>query len=445
MGNARPLAVIVLAAGQGTRMKSDLVKVLHEVAGRSMLAYVLDAATAQNPEELVVVVGRDAERVRERFEGRARFVTQDEQRGTGHAVLCARERLGAFAGEILILYGDTPLLRAETLGALCSEKGKRKADLMILSAELPLPGRIVRDDKGLVSRIVESTDASPEELELSEANTGVMLVDADLLWQSLGQIDDQNAQGELYLTDIVAGSVALGRRVDALLLSDADEALGVNTRAELAQAQATQRRRNARRLMDAGVTLIDPEATYVDTEVEVGRDTVIEPGCVIQGPTRIGERCRVKAHTAIEDSVVGDDVEIGPSAHLRPGTHLESRVRVGNFVEIKNSNLGVGVKADHLTYIGDTDVGAGSSFGCGSIVVNYDGAAKHRSRVEDGAFIGCNVNLIAPVIVAKNAFVAAGSTVTEDVPEDALAVARERQKNILGWRKRRDAGQADED
>lgn len=322
MGNERPLAVIVLAAGQGTRMKSDLVKVLHEVAGRSMLAYVLEAAAAQKPDQLSVVIGRDAELVRERFAGAARFVVQAEQRGTGHAVICARESLGAFAGEIMILYGDTPLLRAETLGALRSEKARRKADLMILSAELPLPGRIVRDPQGRVSRIIESTDASPEELSISEANTGVMLVDADLLWQCLEQIDDQNAQGELYLTDIVAGSVALGRPVDALLLSDADEALGVNTRAELAEAQATQRRRNALRLMDAGVTLIDPEATYVDTEVEVGRDTVIEPGCVIQGETRIGERCRLKAHTAIEDSIVGDEVEIGPSAHLRPGTCL---------------------------------------------------------------------------------------------------------------------------
>lgn len=438
MGNARPLAVIVLAAGQGTRMKSDLVKVLHEVAGRSMLAYVLEAAAAQKPDQLSVVIGRDAELVRERFAGAARFVVQAEQRGTGHAVLCARESLGDFAGEILILYGDTPLLRAETLGALRSEKARRKADLMILSAELPLPGRIVRDPQGRVSRIIESTDASPEELSITEANTGVMLVDADLLWQCLEQVDDQNAQGELYLTDIVAGSVALGRPVDALLLSEADEALGVNTRAELAQAQAIQRRRNAIRLMDGGVTLIDPEATYIDTEVEVGRDTVIEPGCVIQGATRIGERCRLKAHTAIEDSIVGDEVEIGPSAHLRPGTCLGPGVRIGNFVEIKNSELGAGVKADHLSYIGDTDVGAGSSFGCGSIVVNYDGIAKHRSRVEAGAFIGCNVNLIAPVVVNKNAFVAAGSTVTDDVPEDALAVARERQKNIPGWRRRRD-------
>ncbi len=438
MESERALAVVILAAGQGTRMKSDLAKVLHPVAGRAMLAYVLDAAGALRPDPFCVVLGRDAERVREAFADRAVFVEQPEQRGTGHAVLCARESLAGFEGEVLVLCGDTPLLRAESLGALRRAKTERKADLMILTARRDLPGRIVRDDAGRVARIVEATDASPEELAISEGNTGVMLADADLLFEALDQIEDDNAQGELYLTDVVSIAVAAGRPVDALVLSDADEALGVNTRAELATAAAIQRRRNALAAMDAGVTLIDPEATYLDTDVEVGRDTVIEPGCVIQGRTRIGARCHIKAHTAIEEAELGDDVVIGPSAHLRPGTRLAAAVRVGNFVEVKNSALGEGVKADHLSYIGDADVGAGASFGCGSIVVNYDGAEKHRTEVEEGAFVGCNVNLVAPVRLGRDAFIAAGSTVTREVPPGALAVARERQRNIEGWRAKRD-------
>ncbi len=439
MGSERALAVVVLAAGQGTRMKSELAKVLHPVAGRPMLGCVLAAARSLAPDRLQVVIGRDAERVREAFGQEAEFVVQAEQRGTGHAVLCTRESLRDFRGEILVLCGDTPLLRGQSLAALRRAKDECKADLMVLSAHCDLPGRIVRDAAGRVARIVETTDASPEELAISEGNTGVMLVDSDLLWETLGRVDDRNAQGETYLTDVVSVAVAAGRPVDALVLSDADEALGVNTRAELAAAASIQRSRNAERLMADGVTLIDPAATYLDTDVVVGPDTVIEPGCVIQGPTRIGARCHIKAHTAIESSELGDDVEIGPSAHLRPGSRLATGARVGNFVEVKNSVLGAGVKADHLSYIGDTDVGDRASFGCGSIVANYDGIAKHRTAVDAGAFIGCNVNLVAPVRVARDAFVAAGSTVTRDVPAGALAIARERQRNLEGWRAKRDA------
>jgi bifunctional UDP-N-acetylglucosamine pyrophosphorylase/glucosamine-1-phosphate N-acetyltransferase len=439
MGSERALAVVVLAAGQGTRMKSDLAKVLHPVAGRPMLTYVLDAAQELAPDELWVVLGKDAARVREAFVGAVDFVEQPEQGGTGHAVLCAREGLRDFEGEVLVLCGDTPLLRSESLFALRHAKSERKADLMILSASCDLPGRIVRDETGRVARIVETTDASPEELAISEGNTGVLLVDSDLLWEALDQIDDRNAQNELYLTDIVGIAVARGRPVDALVLSDPHEALGVNTRAELALAAAIQRRRNAERWMAEGVTLIDPDATYLDTEVCIGQDTLIEPGCVIQGQTRIGAHCHIKAHTAIEDAELGDKVVVGPSAHLRPGTRLATGVRVGNFVEIKNSELGVGAKADHLSYIGDADVGDGASFGCGSVVVNYDGIEKHRTTVDAGAFVGCNANLVAPLRIEARAFVAAGSTVTRDVPAGALAVARARQRNLEGWRDKRDA------
>lgn len=437
MEKARPLAVVILAAGRGTRMKSARPKVLHEIAGRPLLAYPLGAAEALGPERLVVVLGRDGEAVRERFAGRATFALQAEPRGTGHAVLAAREALADFLGDVLILYGDTVLLREATLRRLREAKQERGADLMILSAELPLPGRIVRDERGRVARVVEVTDATPEELELREGNTGVYLTDAELLWKALSEVDDRNAQGEIYLTDIVDRAVRAGRTVDALRLDDPDEGLGVNTRAELARATAIWRRRIAERLMEQGVTLIDPAATYVDYDVEVGRDSLIEPGCVLQGDTRIGERVHVKAHTVIEWSRLEDDVVIGPCAHLRPGSQLRSGVRVGNFVEIKNSVVGEGVKADHLTYIGDADVGAGAHFGCGAIVVNYDGREKHRTRVEADAFVGCNANLIAPVEVGRNAYVAAGSTITHDVPEDALGVARSRQRNVEGWSQRR--------
>ncbi len=440
----RAPAVVVLAAGQGTRMKSGLVKVLHEVAGRPMLAHVLEAARAVEPERLVVVVGRDGEAVRRALAERATFVEQAEQRGTGHAVLCARSALEGTSGDVLILYGDTPLLRGETLRRMRETKLRTRADVVLLSARLPLPGRVVRDAQGHVARIVEMTDATPEERRLEEGNTGVYLVESELLWKALAAVDDRNAQGEIYVTDVVERAVAEGRRVEALVLDDPEEALGVNTRAELAQAAAVWRARTAERLMAEGVTLVDPLATYLDADVRVGRDSVIEPGCVIKGETVIGERVHVKAHTTIEWSRLDDDVVIGPCAHLRPGTHVGRGSRIGNFVEVKNSDLGMGVKADHLSYIGDADVGDGVSFGCGSVVVNYDGIRKHRTRVEKGAFIGCNANLIAPVTVERNAFVAAGSTVTQDVPEDALGVARARQRNVDGWRKRRPRGKKSE-
>jgi bifunctional UDP-N-acetylglucosamine pyrophosphorylase/glucosamine-1-phosphate N-acetyltransferase len=434
------LAVVILAAGQGTRMKSARAKVLHELAGRPLLAYPLSAAEALGAERLVVVVGREADSVKQAFEGRARFVVQEPQRGTGHAVLQTRPVLEGFGGDVLILYGDTPLLRSETLLAMRQLKRESGAGLVLLSARMPLPGRVVRDAAGLVARIVEIPDASPQELAIEEGNTGVYLVGAELLWKSLAQVDDRNAQGEIYLTDIVEGCLAEGHRVEALILEDPLEGLGVNTRAELARAAAALRLRTADRLMAQGVTLIDPAATYLDTDVSVGADTVIEPGCVIKGDTRIGERVHLKAHTTIESSRIDDDCVIGPSAHLRPGTHLHSGVRVGNFVEIKNSELGEGVKADHLSYIGDADVGPGASFGCGSITVNYDWSAKHRTRVGADASIGCNANLVAPVSVGPGAAVAAGSTVTKDVPGEALAVARQRQRNVEDWRRRRGGG-----
>jgi bifunctional UDP-N-acetylglucosamine pyrophosphorylase/glucosamine-1-phosphate N-acetyltransferase len=432
-----PLAVLVLAAGKGTRMKSARAKVLHEIAGRPLLGFPLAAAESLRPERLVVVIGRDADLVRQRFDGRATFVLQAEQKGTGHAVLVAREALSGFGGDVLVLYGDTPLLRESTLRRMRELKVARHADLVMLSARLPLPGRVVRDASGRVARIVETTDATPEELTLEEGNTGVYLLSSELLWKALSQLDDRNQQGEIYLTDVVEHAVTQGRTVEALVLDDADEAIGINTRAELAAAAAVVRRRKAEELMAAGVTFVDPERTYVDVDVEIGQDSVLEPGVVITGASRLGTGVHVRAHTVIESSRLDDGVVIGPMAHLRPGTHLGPRVRVGNFVEIKNSTLGEDTKADHLSYIGDADVGRHAHFGCGVITVNYDGVEKHRTTIEEGAFVGCNSNLVAPVRLEKDSYVAAGSTVTRDVPEGALAVARERQRNVEGWRARR--------
>jgi len=432
------LAVVVLAAGQGTRMKSRRSKVLHEICGRSMLGYPLTAAEALSPERLLVVIGRDSHAVREAFTGRADFVLQAEQRGTGHAVIQALPKLVDFDGDILILYGDTPLLRPETLERMRELKRSSGAELVMLSSPEPLPGRVIRDADGRVLRIVETTDATPEELEIQEGNTGVYLVGSAMLREGLEQLDDHNEQGEIYITDIVGNAVARSRRVEALLLDDPDECLGINTRAELAEAARVMRWRISDSLMAAGVTIVDPENTYIDVDVQIGRDSVIEPGCVITGPSVLGEGVHVKSGCVIESSRLEDDVSLGPCAHLRPGNHLMQGVKIGNFVELKNSTLGPGSKSAHLTYIGDADVGAGVNFGCGVVVVNYDGVAKHRTTVEDGAFIGCNANLIAPVTLSKNSFIAAGSTISTDVPAEALGVARARQRNIEEWVARRD-------
>ncbi len=432
-----PLAVAILAAGQGTRMKSRLAKVLHPVAGRPMLDYPLRLAEELAPERLVVVIGRDAERVEAAFEGRADFVIQTERRGTGHAVKQTHAYLKEFRGDVAVLYGDTPLLTADTLRAMQRMKAETGAALVMLSTRVPLPGIVVRDAAGAVRRIVERPDASPEELELTEFNTGVYLIDSQFLWAGLEELRDDNAQGEFYLTDLVGVAVSRGIPVAALTLEDDDEALGVNDRADLARAGRVARRRHAEALMAAGVSIVDPDNTYIDTNVEIGADSQIDPGCVISGPTRIGVGVHLKAHCVVEESVIEDDAVVGPSAHVRPNTRLGPGVRIGNYVEVKNSNLGAGVKADHLSYIGDADVGEGASFGCGAIVVNYDGVEKHRTTVGEGAFIGCNVNLVAPITVEPESFVAAGSTITKSVPHDALAVARERQRNVKGWVSRR--------
>ena len=436
MPQARPVAVVILAAGQGTRMKSALAKVLHPIAGRPMLGYPLAAAEALAPARIVVVIGRDSEQVEQAFAGRARFAFQREQRGTGHALLQAEQALGGFEGDLLVLYGDTPMLRAESLRQMAERKRATGADLVLLSARVEVPGIVVRDARGRLARIVEATDATPEELAIRERNTGVYLADRSLFWKTLAQVDDRNEQGEIYLTSAVEILLREGRRVEVLPLEDDAEGIGVNTRVELARAAAVVRERKLCELMLAGVTIVDPASTWIDVDVEIGCDSVIEPGCAIQGATRIGERVQLRPHCVIESSEIGDDVVIGPSAHLRPGNRIGPRVRIGNFVELKNSTLGAGVKADHLSYLGDADVGDGATFGCGSITVNYDWREKHRTSVGARAAIGCNANLVAPVSVGTDAAVAAGTTVTKDVPDGALAIERGETRHVAGWGKR---------
>ncbi|HVN36933.1 MAG TPA: bifunctional UDP-N-acetylglucosamine diphosphorylase/glucosamine-1-phosphate N-acetyltransferase GlmU [Myxococcota bacterium] len=433
----RPLAALVLAAGKGTRLKSSRPKVLHEICGRPLLGYSVAAAESLSPARLVVVIGPDADEVRHRFGDRVEFAVQPDARGTGDAVFRGRELLDGFQGDVLVLYGDTPLLRGSTLARMRLERRNTKADLVLLSAPVDVPGIVLRDAQGRVARIVEVPDATPEQREIRERNTGVYLLDAELCWKLLAQVGDDNVQGEIYLTDIVELAVRDRLRVEAVQLPGPEEALGVNTRAELVQAMDLMRKRIANHWLDAGVTIVDPAATYIDADVEIGPDTLIEPGCVLQGKSRIGARVHLKPHCTVESSRIGDGVEMGPCAHLRPNCDIGADSRIGNFVEVKNSVLGRGVKADHLSYIGDADVGERASFGCGSVVVNYDGQAKHRTVVGPRAFIGCNVNLIAPVELEADSYVAAGSTITTNVPEGALAVARVRQRNIEGWVDRR--------
>lgn len=427
------LAVVILAAGQGTRMKSRRAKVMHEIAGKPMLDYVLRVAERLQPERIITVVGRDSEEVETVFAGRTEFVRQPSQKGTGHAVLQARKVLENFTGEIAVLYGDTPLLRVETVQRMIETGRSSNTKLSLLSTVRPLPGLLQRDNQGFVERVIEETDATAEELKLNEYNTGVYLIRSDFIWNALAELKSENAQGEFYLTDLVEIAVSKGLLVKAIPLQDDEEGLGVNNRAELAKAEAIQRGRNLSDLLENGVTLVDPATTYVDTGVAIGQDSRIEPGCSILGETRLGEGVQIKANSIIESSTIENDVQIGPFAHLRPNCHIGSGSRIGNYVEVKNSTLGRGVKADHLSYIGDADVGDEASFGCGSIVVNYDGVNKHRTFVGARAFIGCNVNLVAPIRIDSDTFVAAGSTITKDVPRDALVVAREKQRTVKGW------------
>ena len=446
--------VLVLAAGKGTRMKSSRPKVLHSVAGRPLLDYVLATASSLRPDSLAVVVGHKADEVTEHVAraGHARCITQEPQLGTAHAVLQAEPLLRNATGTLVLLSGDVPLLLPRTLDALRAAHASSGAAATVLTATLDAPtgyGRIVREH-GAIARIVEERDASPEQRAIAEINTGVYAFDLDALFPALRGIATSNAQGEYYLTDLVSVFRGAGRVVTTVPVGDPREILGVNSRADLARVGSIVRQQVNDALMAAGVTIVDPATTYIDAGVTVGPDTVIHPNVHLEGRTRIGAGCEllpnvrlvdarigdrvvINSFTVITDATVASDVRVGPFAHLRPGTDVRDGAHIGNFVELKNTRFGEGSKASHLSYLGDATIGAGVNIGAGTITCNYDGVNKNRTVIGDGAFIGSDSQLVAPVTIGEGAYVAAGSSIVDDVPAGALGIARGRQSNIEGW------------
>lgn len=459
----RELACVILAAGEGTRMKSDLPKPLHGVCGRPMIVHVLDTLERLEPERMAVVVGAGADRLRELIADRAVACEQPRQLGTGHAALCAAPALEDFEGDVLITYADIPLVTAATLQALIDHHRSVGASATVLTTEVADPtgyGRIVRDSARAVAAIVEHRDASPEQRAIREINTGIYVFDAQALRGALGELTPDNDQGELYLTDAIAILVAYGRSVSAVATADPCEVMGINNRVQLAEAERIARDRIREALMLDGVTLVDPPSTFIDAGVTVGRDTVIGPGCHLLGETTVGSGCEIRGHvtlrsatvgngvllrdhTVIEDSAVGDGAQVGPFSLVRGNSEVGRGCKVGSSAEINRSRLGDGSKMQHFSYIGDTTVGHDVNIGAGAITCNYDGVDKHPTVIEDGAFIGSDVILIAPLTIGSGAYTAAGSVISKDVPEGTLAIERGDQRIIEGWaervRKRREA------
>ena len=451
---AEDVHVVVLAAGQGTRMKSALPKVLHPVGGLPMIEHVFRAARAVDPASISVVVGHKAEFVIDRLSDRSsvQFAVQEPQLGTAHALQQVEPLLRGRSGTLLLLSGDVPLLRPATLERLLATQRNASAAATIVTAVVEQPygyGRIVRTG-GRVARIVEERDASATERQVREINSGIYALDLPPLFDALSAIAAANAQGEYYLTDLVAIYRRRRKRVETLTVEDAAEIRGVNSRTELAEVSAIMRQKKNEELMAAGVTLIDPATTYVDPDVIVGADTVLHPGVVLEGQTKIGGACEIHPYVRMVDTELADRVtvhsfclilgarvaegaSIGPFAHLRPETVVGQQAKVGNFVELKKTSLGAMSKANHLSYLGDATIGPNVNVGAGTITCNYDGEQKHPTVIEEGAFIGSDSQLIAPVRIGKGAYVAAGSSITEDVPAGSLGIARGRQANVEGW------------
>ncbi|MEK3764191.1 MULTISPECIES: bifunctional UDP-N-acetylglucosamine diphosphorylase/glucosamine-1-phosphate N-acetyltransferase GlmU [unclassified Solibacillus] len=443
---------VVLAAGQGTRMKSKLYKVLHPVCGKPMVEHVIDHIGSLDVERVVTVVGHGAELVQETLGNKSEYVLQAEQLGTAHAVQQAEPILKGLTGTTLVVCGDTPLIRPETMQALLDHHASENAKATILTAVTDNPtgyGRILRNEDGQVSQIVEQKDATQEQQLVKEINTGTYCFDNEALFEALKQVKNENAQGEYYLPDVIEILQKQGEIVAAHVTDSFDETLGVNDRFALSQAEELMRARINERHMRNGVTIINPATTHISADAIIGSDSVILPGVIIEGKTVIGEDCKIGPNSHIVDSQignkttihssvvlnsqVGDETAVGPFAHLRPESSLGNHVKIGNFVEVKKSTLGDDTKVSHLSYIGDAEVGSNVNIGCGSITVNYDGKNKYKTIIEDDVFIGCNSNLVAPVTLKKGSFIAAGSTITKEVPEDALAIARARQENKLGY------------
>ncbi|HEY3160475.1 MAG TPA: bifunctional UDP-N-acetylglucosamine diphosphorylase/glucosamine-1-phosphate N-acetyltransferase GlmU [Vicinamibacterales bacterium] len=452
--------VVVLAAGQGTRMKSRLPKVLHPLVGRSLLEHVLQAAEAISPSTVTLVIGHGAESVREKVGNRTNIgvVVQEPQLGTAHALQQAEARLAGRQGTVVLLSGDVPLLRGVTLRRLVEAHQAANAAATVVTAIVERPygyGRIVRT-KGRIARIVEERDASADVRQIREINGGIYAFDLPPLFDALRGIAAQNAQGEYYLTDLVAIYRRRKLPVETLVVDNPQEIRGINSRTELAEVSRIVRQTKNEELMAAGVTIVDPATTYIDPDVQVGPDTVIHPGVAIEGQSRIGAACEIHSHVRIVGSEIADKsvihnfcliigsriaegASVGPFAHLRPESVVGERAKIGNFVELKKTTMGAGSKANHLAYLGDATIGERVNVGAGTITCNYDGTSKHPTIIEDGAFIGSDTQLIAPVRVGKGAYVAAGSSITEDVPDGALGIARGRQTNVDGWVERRKA------
>lgn len=445
---------IILAAGQGTRMKSKLPKVLHKALGKPMVQWVIDCLDAAGVADKIAVLGHGGEQVAQVVEGQAQIVYQTEQLGTGHAVMQAAPALSANNDCVLVICGDTPLLRAQTISELIAQHQAEGNVVTLLTANAENPagyGRIVRKGQQIAA-IVEQKDASEEEKLISEINTGTYCFDQKFLLQFLSVLDTNNAQKEYYLTDLIKIANQHQLPVGGFVLTDFYESLGVNNRVQLSQAEQILRQRKCQEVMLGGVTLLNPAATYIGADVVIGNDTIIYPNVVLEGKTVIGSdnvigmNCRFMdstigdgndiQSTVIVESVVGNGCKIGPMAYLRPGTVLADNVKVGDFVEVKKSQVGRGSKIPHLSYVGDSVVGSGVNIGCGTITCNYDGVHKYQTTIEDGAFIGSNTNLVAPVTIKENAFIGAGSTITRDVTANALALTRAELRVKENWRKK---------
>ena len=447
------LKTLILAAGKGTRMKSELPKVVHKVNGIPMISKIIKVLNGLEPEENILILGHKKEEVLKVVGEEADYVVQTEQLGTGHAVIQAKEKLADYDGDVMILCGDTPLLREETLRNLYNFHKESKAVTTILTSIYENPfgyGRIVKEN-GLVKAIIEEKEANEEIKKIKEVNAGVYCFNSKELFKALSKINNNNEKGEYYLTDVIGIQVGEDKKVQSFVLEDNMEILGVNSKVELAQASEVLRARKNLELMENGAILIDPKATYVEEDVKVGKDTVIYPGAVLQGNTLIGENCEIIGTTRIIDSVLGNNIRIessvieeskiddyvtmGPFAHLRPKSHLKEKVHIGNFVEVKKSTLEKGVKAGHLTYLGDAQVGEDTNIGAGTITCNYDGKNKFKTVIGKNSFIGSDSMLVAPVNIGENSLVGAGSVITKDVPENSLAVARSKQIIKNDWRK----------